>query len=263
MNILEKIIADKRNEIALKKAIIPINAWKSLPLYNEKRLSLKQSLFKEDSTGIIAEFKRKSPSKGVINADAALEDVISAYDLGAAGISVLTDEKYFGGTNDDLILAREIVTTPLLRKDFIIDEYQLEEARGIGADVILLIASCLTKQEVKRLAQKAKSLNLEVLLELHTEEELDHICDETEIIGVNNRDLKTFNVNMERSLLMAEKIPAGKIKIAESGISSIESIKLFRENGFHGFLIGENFMKEKNPAIAFVTFINQLKNGRA
>src|ERR1035438_10219131 len=156
MNILEKIIADKRNEIAMKKAIIPVNSWERLPYYNEKRRSLKKSLLKENSTGIIAEFKRKSPSKGVINANADVGDVVSAYDFSAAGISVLTDEKYFGGTNDDLILAREIATKPLLRKDFIIDEYQLEEARGIGADVILLIASCLTRQEVKRLAQKGK-----------------------------------------------------------------------------------------------------------
>jgi len=263
MNILEKIVADKRNEVAMKKTIIPVGAWKRLPLYSEKRLSLKKSLLEQNSTGIIAEFKRKSPSKGLINADAELGDIVSAYDLHAAGISILTDEKYFGGTNDDLIIAREVVTTPLLRKDFIIDEYQLEEARAIGADVILLIASCLTKQEVRQLAQKAKSLGLEVLLELHGEEELGHICDETEIIGINNRDLKTFTVDIERSLLMAKKIPADKIKISESGINSVESIKLFRENGFHGFLIGENFMKEKNPAVAFASFVNKLKNGLA
>ncbi len=146
-----------------------------------------------------------------------------------------------------------------MRKDFIIDEYQIAEARSIGADVILLIAACLTTAEVKRLAKFAKDLQLEVLLELHDEEELEHICDETEIVGINNRNLKTFEVDIDRSLRMAEKIPVEKIKIAESGISSIENINLFRKHGFRGFLIGENFMKEKNPAIAFASFVNKLK----
>lgn len=155
--------------------------------------------------------------------------------------------------------AREAVSIPILRKDFIIDEYQLIEAKAIGADVILLIAACLSPGEVRRLAAIAKNLGLEILLELHDEKELDHICDETKIIGINNRNLKTFEVDIEKSLKMAEKIPGDKIKIAESGINSAENIRLFKENGFKGFLIGENFMKEANPGKAFEKFVNKLK----
>ena len=161
--------------------------------------------------------------------------------------------------NDDILLARDFVGLPILRKDFIVDEYQLHEAKGIGADAILLIAACLPKAKVKALAKSAKKINLEVLLELHGEEELDHICDEVDMIGINNRNLKTFEVDIERSLRMAEKIPADKIKIAESGISSVENILLFRKYGFKGFLIGEKFMKEKDPGAAFELFVHQLK----
>jgi indole-3-glycerol phosphate synthase len=170
----------------------------------------------------------------------------------------LTDENFFGGNDNDLVEARRN-DIPILRKDFIVDEYQIAEAKSIGADVILLIAACLTRAEVKQLATFAKDLNLEVLLELHDENELGHICDETELIGVNNRNLKTFDVDIERSLKMAEKIPNDKIKIAESGISSVDDIVLFKENGFKGFLIGELFMKEEDPAVAFAEFVNALQ----
>jgi indole-3-glycerol phosphate synthase len=170
---------------------------------------------------------------------------------------VLTDEQFFGGSTADLIKAR-IYNIPILRKDFIVDEYQIEEAKAMGADVILLIAACLTTEEVKRLAAYAKQLGLEVLLELHDEEELQHICEETEIVGINNRNLKTFEVDIERSLRMAKQIPDTKIKVAESGISSVENIHLFKANGFRGFLIGENFMKEENPGKAFAAFVQQL-----
>lgn len=259
MNILEQIIADKQKEVQLKKQMIPLNVWQRILYYNEETTSLKESLLEEGATGIIAEFKRKSPSKGIINNDADIIEIVSAYDEEASGISILTDEKYFGGTNDDMILSRDLVTAPLLRKDFIIDEYQLHEAKAIGADVILLIAACLSKETVKQLARKANQLGLEVLLELHDENELDHICDEVDIIGINNRNLKTFEVDIERSLRMAEQIPADKVKVAESGISSVENILLFRKHGFKGFLIGENFMKGKDPAEAFYKFVQQLK----
>ncbi len=168
------------------------------------------------------------------------------------------DEQFFGGSTNDLLKAR-VNEIPILRKDFIVDEYQVTEAKAMGADVILLIAACLTPAEVKRLATFAKSLGLEVLLELHAEEELEHICEETEIVGINNRNLKTFEVDIERSLRMAKQIPANKIKVAESGISSVENILLFKANGFRGFLIGENFMKEENPGKAFEQFTQQLK----
>ncbi|MBV9962303.1 MAG: indole-3-glycerol phosphate synthase TrpC [Parafilimonas sp.] len=259
MNILDKIIADKKREVALKKKAIAVEAWTTLPHYNVESRSLKASLLKENSTGIIAEFKRKSPSKGIINDKADLLDVVPGYDEFAAGISVLTDEKYFGGSNNDLIEARKITSVPMLRKDFIIDEYQLYEARGIGADVILLIAANLTKQNVKKLAAKAKDLNLEVLLEIHNEKELEHICDEVDMVGVNNRNLKTFEVDINTSLQLFPLIPKNKIAIAESGISNVETILKLKQAGFKGFLIGETFMKEREPAIAFADFIKQLK----
>ena len=259
MNILETIIERKKIEVEERKATTPVEVLRQSELYARSRLSLKQFLLDGNRTGIIAEFKRRSPSKGSINEAADVVEVTTAYaNNGANALSVLTDELFFGGSTEDLIKAR-VNQIPILRKDFVIDEYQIEEARAMGADVILLIAACLTPDEVKRLAAYAKDLGLEVLLELHAEEELEHICEETEIIGINNRDLKTFKVDIERSLRMAEHIPADKIKVAESGINSIENILLFKENGFRGFLIGENFMKEENPSAAFERFVNNLK----
>ncbi len=259
MNILDKIIAQKRIEVEERKAKTSVTELKQQPLYARATLSLKQFLLDDTRTGIIAEFKRQSPSKGVINGKADVVEVTSAYtNNGASCLSVLTDEQFFGGSTADLIKAR-VNNIPILRKDFIVDEYQIEEAKAMGADVILLIAACLTTDEVKRLAAYAKQLGLEVLLELHDEEELQHICEETEIVGINNRNLKTFEVDIERSLRMAKQIPDTKIKVAESGISSVENIQLFKANGFRGFLIGENFMKEENPGKAFAAFVQQLK----
>ena len=258
MNILDKIIAHKRIEVAERKKAISTAELEKSPAFTRRVLSLKEFLLNDEKTGIIAEFKRKSPSKGVINGNADVVEVTSAYaKFGASGLSVLTDTEFFGGSTEDLIKAR-VNQIPILRKEFIIDEYQIIEARAMGADVILLIAACLTPADVKRLATFAQSLQLEVLLELHDEEELGHICDETELVGINNRNLKTFVVDIERSLAMAQRIPAGKVKVAESGISSVENIRLFRDNGFRGFLIGENFMKEPNPAKAFEQFVQSM-----
>jgi indole-3-glycerol phosphate synthase len=258
MNILDKIIEHKKIEIAERKAKTSLAELEKSKFFLKPVLSLKQFLLDENRNGIIAEFKRRSPSRGIINADADVVAVTAAYtNNGASCLSVLTDEVFFGGSTDDLIKTR-INELPLLRKDFMLDEYQIAEARAIGADAILLIAACLSTAEVKRLATFAKGLGLAVLLELHGEEELEHICDETELIGINNRDLKTFTVDIDRSLRMAEKIPAGKIKIAESGISSVANIRLFKENGFRGFLIGENFMKEADPGQAFAKFVKEL-----
>src|ERR1043166_5317835 len=212
MNILDKIIQHKRSEVQNRKRNVRISELEKGFYFERKTLSLKESLEKESRTGIIAEFKRRSPSKGVINDKADVIDVTTAYtENGASALSVLTDENFFGGSDEDLLEAR-INDIPILRKDFIVDEYQLIEAKSIGADVILLIAACLTPKDVKRLAGFAKNLGLEVFLELHGEAELGHICDETELIGINNRDLKTFEVNVEQSLIMAEKIPGNKIK---------------------------------------------------
>ena len=258
MNILDKIIAHKKIEVAERKAVTSIAELEKSPAFTRPVLSLKQFLLDDNKTGIIAEFKRKSPSKGIINDKADVVEVTSAYaKYGASGLSVLTDETFFGGSTEDLVKAR-VNNIPLLRKEFIIDEYQIVEARAMGADVILLIAACLTPADVKRLATFAQSLQLEVLLELHDEEELSHICEETVLVGINNRNLKTFAVDIERSLAMAQKIPAGKVKIAESGISSAENIRLFRDHGFRGFLIGENFMKEANPGLAFEQFVKTI-----
>ena len=169
-------------------------------------------------------------------------------------MSVLTDEDFFGGGVPDLEAAREVIDIPILRKDFVIDEYQILEARAIGADLILLIAACLTPLEVRRLAAFAGSLGLETLLELHAEEELEHVCDEVQLVGINNRDLKTFSVDIDRSLRMAERLPADRVRIAESGIDAVEQVRRFRDNGFHGFLMGEQFMKSADPGEAFARF---------
>jgi len=177
---------------------------------------------------------------------------------GASCLSVLTDSAFFGGSSEDLQRAR-VNEIPILRKDFIIDEYQIIEAKAIGADVILLIAACLTPEEVQRLAEFARRLRLEVLLEIHNEEELEHICEATEMVGVNNRDLKTFTVDIQRSIDLSKMIPEGKILVAESGISKIETILHMKDAGFTGFLIGENFMKEKDPGAAFGAFVAELK----
>ncbi|XVJ65813.1 MAG: indole-3-glycerol phosphate synthase TrpC [Lacibacter sp.] len=258
MNILEAIIERKKVEVEERKAATPVEVLRQSEFYARQRLSLKQFLLDETRTGIIAEFKRRSPSKGSINEHADVVEVTTAYaNNGASALSVLTDELFFGGCTEDVIKAR-VNQIPILRKDFVIDEYQIEEAKAMGADVILLIAACLTPNEVQQLAAYAKQLGLEVLLELHAEEELEHICDETEIVGINNRDLKTFRVDIERSLRMARQIPDDKIKVAESGISSVENVLLFRQNGFKGFLVGENFMKEVNPGEAFKRFVNNL-----
>lgn len=259
MNILEEIVEYKKKEVEKRQSEISLTKLEKSLLFSRPVYSLKEYLQDKNRTGIIAEFKRKSPSKGIINATADVSLVTSAYTkYGASGLSVLTDEKYFGGCSQDLVIARTN-KIPILRKDFIIDEYQIAEARSMGADVILLIAACLTPKKVRQLAAFARGLDLEVLLELHDEKELEHLCADTELIGVNNRNLKTFQVDIDRSLRMAEKIPSGKLKIAESGIHSVQDILIFRQNGYQGFLIGENFMKAEDPAESFKKFTEQLK----
>ena len=259
MNILETIVEYKKSEVRSRKLAVSIAELEKRESFSREVLPLKDFLWDGSRTGIIAEFKRRSPSKGVINDKVDVVEVTKGYaENGASCLSVLTDEKFFGGRDEDLVRAR-VNELPILRKDFIIDEYQIIEAKSIGADVILLIAACLTPKEVKQLAETANNLGLSVLLELHGEAELEHVCESTDIIGINNRDLKTFNVDIERSLRMAEQIPLSKLKVAESGISSVEDILLFKRHGFHGFLIGENFMKAPDPTIAFAEFAKLLK----
>ncbi|HEY0680105.1 MAG TPA: indole-3-glycerol phosphate synthase TrpC [Chitinophagaceae bacterium] len=258
MNILEEIIAHKRAEVAQQKKAMRVDQLEKFGFFNEPSISLKKILNDKSTTGIIAEFKRRSPSKGVINENSSVFDVTTAYAAGgAAALSVLTDTSFFGGSADDLIMAR-MNQIPILRKDFIIDGYQLAEAKALGADVILLIAACLTTAEVRQLAAVTHDLGMEVLLEIHNEDELNHICDEVDFVGVNNRDLKTFQVDLERSISLSEKIDRSKLRIAESGINSPADIVYLEKHGFDGFLIGERFMREADPGKAFSTFVEEL-----
>lgn len=259
MNILDKIVVQKQKEVAERKARVSVAELEKGKFFASETLSLKSFLADPARTGIIAEFKRKSPSKGIINDRVTVEEVTGAYaKYGASGISVLTDQEFFGGSLDDL-LAATINEVPLLRKDFMIDEYQLIEAKAYGAEVILLIAACLTPVQVRTMAATAKGLGLEVLLEIHNEEELGHICDAVDLVGVNNRNLKTFEVSIGTSLGLINKIPKEKPAVAESGISDVDTIVTLRQAGFSGFLIGENFMKQASPSVAFADFVNQLK----
>ena len=258
-NILAKIVETKFGEVAERKKQISIAQLQAMPLFEKPCYSLKANIIDTSKTGIIAEFKRRSPSKGIINAVASVEEVAKAYtQFGASGISVLTDGPYFGGSLADLSIAvqNEI---PVLRKEFIIDEFQVIEAKAYGASVILLIASCLSPAETKSLASVAKSLGLEVLLELHDASELAHVCEEVDLVGINNRSLKSFEVNIEHSLQLKNLLPKGKLSIAESGIYDLATFQLLKKEGFDGFLMGEYFMKQENPAKAFEEFSQQIK----
>jgi len=259
MNILDKITQDKRNEVNLRKSIIPVSQLEQSVLFERQTVSLSNNL-KHSASGIIAEHKRRSPSKSVINNTLNVQDVAKGYeDAGVCGMSVLTDGKYFGGSLDDLLIARASSNLPLLRKEFIIDEYQILEAKAHGADVILLIAAILTREEIKQFSELAKSLNLDVLLEVHNEEELQKsIMPSLDMLGVNNRNLKTFDVSLKTSKQLSELIPNDFVKVSESGISNIEAIKELQPYGYKGFLIGENFMKTDNPGASATEFIKSL-----
>ncbi|APG61305.1 indole-3-glycerol phosphate synthase TrpC [Christiangramia salexigens] len=261
MNILDKIIADKFKEVELKKSIVPQSQLEKSALFNRSIISLAENI-KHSETGIIAEHKRRSPSKSVINQDQNVQDVVTGYAKAeASGISVLTDGKYFGGSLDDLLYARASVKTPILRKDFMIDEYQILEAKAYGADAILLIAAVLTKKQLEYFAKFAKDLGLDVLLEVHNREELEKsLRVKADMIGVNNRNLKTFEVDIQNSKNLSPLIPSEFIKVSESGISNIKAITDLREYGYKGFLIGENFMKTNDPASAAIKFISELKS---
>lgn len=259
MNILEKIVKDKRKEVALKKSIVPSTQFEQSVMFERKGASLASAL-RNSSLGIIAEHKRRSPSKSTINQNTNVGQVAKGYQkAGVCGMSVLTDIKYFGGSLEDLLLARASVDLPLLRKEFIVDEYQIVEAKAYGADAILLIAAILTKNEIKTFSELAKSLNMDVLLEVHNEDELQKsIMPSLDMLGVNNRNLKTFEVSLETSKLLSTMIPNDFVKVSESGISSVEAIKELRPFGYQGFLIGENFMKTDDPGKSAMTFINTL-----
>jgi len=259
MTILDNIISNRKKELDLLKKITSVRDLEHSILFDRQAISLSEFLLNKSKTGIIAEFKRKSPSKGIINSSSEVAEVTSGYFReGASGVSVLTETQYFGGSNADLLHTREGNTFPILRKDFIVDEFQVIESKSIGADVILLIAAVLEKREVIDLARLARSIGLEVLLEIHDVSELQKVNPYINIIGVNNRNLKTFELNIEMSESLAEKIPDGFLKISESGISSPQIVTNLRNSGFNGFLIGEKFMCTLNPVRAFSEFVKDL-----
>ena len=259
MTILEKIIETKKNELEIVKKTIPIEELKKLPNFERKSISLVERL-KNSSHGIIAEHKRKSPSKSIINDSISINEIITGYNnVNVCGISVLTDKDYFGGSLNDLRNARKLTNIPILRKEFIIDEYQIIEAKANGADVILLIAACLEKDQIKSFSSLAKEIGLEVLIEIHDENELKKcLTDTIDIIGVNNRNLKTFEVDINTSIKLSNMIPKKFTKISESGISNYNEIIKLRKYGFKGFLIGELFMKNNNPGKEVLNLIQNI-----
>ena len=260
MHILDKIVAHKKKEVERKKELFPKALLEQSIYYNSRPVSMSEYIRRSDKSGIIAEFKRRSPSKPEINLYADVEKVTLGYmQAGASALSILTDEHFFGGSSDDLKTARKFNFCPILRKDFIIDPYQITEARSIGADAILLIAEILTKDEVKLLAKYAHELGLEVLMELHSEEQLDKIADEIDLIGVNNRDLKTFTTDTKFSVNLFNKLPHEKVKVSESGIKNIGDIQMLRSVGYEGFLIGEQFMLHADPGKACKNLVDSLK----
>tara|TARA_B110000977_G_scaffold198338_1_gene282972 strand:+ start:1165 stop:1950 length:786 start_codon:yes stop_codon:yes gene_type:complete len=260
MNILDKIIADKKIEVTLKKGLISSTVLAQSPLFERPTNSMTTKI-KQSASGIIAEHKRRSPSKDVINNSLKVPTVVKGYEnAGVCGISVLTDGPYFGGALEDLLLARASVETPLLRKEFIVDPYQIIEAKAHGADAILLIAAVLTRAEIHDLSTLAQSLGLEVLLEVHNLEELEKsIMPSLNMIGVNNRNLKTFEVSLGISRALSAIIPSDFVKISESGISDVSAIKDLKTYGYQGFLVGENFMKTHDPGAAALAFIKQIE----
>ncbi|MEM9824520.1 MAG: indole-3-glycerol phosphate synthase TrpC [Bacteroidota bacterium] len=260
MNILDEIVAHKKKEVAERRELYPVRLLEQSIYFSTPVVSLRKYLQREDRLGIIAEFKRKSPSKGNINPYAQVEKVSIGYmQAGASALSVLTDENYFGGKNKDLTEARKFNFCPILRKDFVVDEYQLIEAKSIGADAVLLIAECLEKDQLQQLAKTAKGLGLEVLMEIHGIEQLAKLSPDIDVVGVNNRNLKDFTVSISTSVNLADAIPTEFVRISESGISNAEAIVDLLEVGYQGFLIGEYFMKTADPARTCATLITDVK----
>jgi len=261
MNILQKILIHKRKEVEASKQVHSIADFGAKTLFNRTCTSLKEKIKQTQKTpfGIIAELKRKSPSKGWLHQNLNYDVTAKAYEKGrAAALSVLTDEEFFGGKLEYLQQVKSTVELPLLRKDFIVDEYQLYEAKAFGADIVLLIAAALTIEESKNLSSKAKQLGLEILLEVHNEKELNHINEHIDFVGVNNRNLTTFEVSLDNSLQLANKIPSDFIKVSESGITKAEEIKLLYDAGYQLFLIGEHFMRNENPGLACSNLIDEV-----
>ena len=263
MTILDKIIARKREEVRTAKTTSSLETLSDSPLFHRTCYSLKDHLLDPKKSGIIAEYKRASPSKGLINGTASVKDTVSAYQhAGASAVSVLTDADFFQGSLQDLLAAREVLNIPLLRKEFIVDPFQIAEAKAYGADIILLIAACLESAAIDELAAYAHQLGLNVLLEIHNQEELDRSpLQHIDAIGVNNRNLKDFSVSLDHSRDLVDQIPQSHLKISESGLSDPGTIRDLKSIGYQGFLIGENFMKTNAPGQAIEQFISEIHPG--
>jgi len=258
-DILSEIIENKRFEVDLQKRSISLEDIQDKVTDTQPGYSMRKAL-ETSASGIIAEFKRRSPSKGWIKQEAKIEDIVPAYkQAGASALSILTDEKFFGGSLMDLRNARPLVDIPILRKDFIIDEYQLYQAKIVGADAVLLIAAALSEEKCVELTGIAHQLGLEVLLEIHSESELVYITPEIDMVGINNRNLGTFYTTVDNSFRLAELLPKNTLLVSESGISNPEIVKQLRNHGFRGFLIGETFMKTECPGDTLHSFIDLLK----
>jgi indole-3-glycerol phosphate synthase len=260
MSILAQIVSDQRKEIALKKAVVSQAQLQAMPLYERQTISFSNRI-KNTPLGIVAEHKRRSPSKPKIKLQSRAAEVAAEYEkAGVAAMSVLTNGQYFGGSLEDLLLARATCNLPLLRKEFIVDTYQIYEAKAFGADAILLIAACLKTEDTEQLAKTAKDIGLDVLLEVHNLEELEQApLRYVDVVGVNNRNLKDFSVDLNTSLTLAAHIPSGKVKISESGISSYDAIEKLKQAGFDGFLMGEHFMLQDSPGRAAKKFIQNFR----
>lgn len=257
--ILSEIISFKRKEVRERRQRNPLTLIRQCIPYSTTTVSMHKRLLQDNESGIIAEFKQKSPSLGIINPNVSVAQVTSGYSqAGASALSVLTDNQFFGGSLNNFSIARQHNNCPMLQKDFFIDEYQIYEARALGADVILLIAAVLTREEVKEFASIACSMGMESILEVHTADELASLCPEVTMVGVNNRDLKTFITDLSRAEELSSLIPSGYVKIAESGIRNPEDILRLRNAGYNGFLIGEKFMTQADPAMACADFIKQI-----
>lgn len=261
MNTLNTIVAHKIKEVKERKDLYPTQLLERTIYFNTQTISLSKYVVREDKCGIIAEIKKQSPSLGIINKYANVEKISIGYmQAGASALSVLTDELFFGGSSNDLTTARKFNFCPILRKDFIVDEYQIIESKSIGADAILLIAAILSKEQIKQYTEVAHSLGLEVLLELHDKNELDKVDAKVNVIGINNRNLQTMKIDIEQSILMSNLLPKEAVKVSESGIETIETILKLKAHGFQGFLIGSQFMKHPQPDLACKEFIKELKS---
>lgn len=259
MNILDKIVANKKLEVESDKKNVSFKKLEETDFFKRSTISFKENLLDASKVGIIAEFKRQSPSKGIINDTAKVELTTAGYEKsGASALSILTDKDFFGGTVNDVIASRDTTNCPILRKEFIIDEYQIVQAKSIGADVILLLANVLSPTKIKEFSKFAKSFGLEILLEIREENELSAINEYVDAVGVNNRNLKDFNVNISQSHNLAAIIPDEFVKVSESGISDAKTIHELKTYGYKGFLMGETFMKQSNPAEACEKFINEV-----